>query len=421
MNKKIIIRVLNIIGTLIMVLVILAAVPFLVPKLLGYQLYGVLSESMTPAYSVGGVVYVKECDPNLIQPGDVITYTLKSGQDMVMTHRVIEKNEDERTFLTKGDANNTMDPEPVQYGRVIGKVSFYLPYAADIAAFIRSFTGKCLLCIAFAVSLIFWLIADILTPVECDKELKLDKTVLVQRIGIVIIVISGLYLGFVALRYYRGSSEYEELNEMVVPMSEETPLEKPDDTARNAEDEQILGKVKELHEEYEEVIGWILFDDVDISYPVMQSADNTYYLNHTYSGTENPSGSIFMEAANSPDFQDCHTIIYGHNMKDLSMFGKLRNYKKEGFYEDHSTFRIYTLDQVYRYQIFAYYDIDMDSELYTVGFSPDPAFESFISSMYRHSYLDTGVMADSEDKIVTLSTCSREGERFVLNAKRMDE
>ncbi len=195
-----------------------------------------------------------------------------------------------------------------------------------------------------------------------------------------------------------------------------------ENTGYTVTDEQIMKAVGELKEQNKDTVGWIVFDNMDLSYPIMQGTDNDYYLTHTFSGETNSAGSIFMETENASDFEDYHTIIYGHNMRNLSMFGKLKKYKtEEDFYEEHQYFTIYTQDEVYRYQIFAYYDIPETDIIYTIGFLPDAEFKDFIDTMKRRSYYDTGVEVTEEDKIITLSTCSNEGNRFVINAKRMEE
>lgn len=108
-------------------------------------------------------------------------------------------------------------------------------------------------------------------------------------------------------------------------------------------------------------------------------------------------------------------------MKNLSMFGSLRQYRKEDFYQDNQFFTIYTQQEVYRYQIFAYYDISQDAELYTIGFAPNEVFRKFVEDMKRRSYYDTGVDVSELDKVLTLSTCSSKGNRFVVNAKRIEQ
>ena len=102
-------------------------------------------------------------------------------------------------------------------------------------------------------------------------------------------------------------------------------------------------------------------------------------------------------------------------------FGSLKKYKTEDFYKDHQFFTIYTSECAYRYQIFAYYDVPETDEVYTVGFAPDETFQKFIDKMKQKSYDDTGVNVTKDDHIMTLSTCSTTGKRFVVHAVRIGE
>ena len=100
------------------------------------------------------------------------------------------------------------------------------------------------------------------------------------------------------------------------------------------------------------------------------------------------------------------------------MFGDLKRYKNdEGFYENDQYFNIYTDTQVLRYQIFSYYDVEQDDEVYTVGYGPDDTWQAMIDRMVTSSMKDTGIHPTKEDKIVTLSTCTSSGEtkRFVVH------
>ena len=425
-----------------MITVILIMVPLTVPKAFGVRIYGVLTGSMTPAYSVGGVVYVMEENPLEIQVGDVITYSLGSNTEYVMTHRVIEIVDG--NFITKGDANNTADPEPVSPQRVIGKVVYFLPGMAGVAEFVNSVTGRSIFIMLFALSFILWVIADMIYPSErkvkkADNELQNKEKIrskgrksgrLWQFLGIVLMAGAIGYLAYVYLGYHESESEYAGLEQEIFGKKEEITQTLVSDgqeetqqqaAAFSKEDKQIVEGIAKLHEENADVIGWIRFDNMDISYPIMQGSDNDFYLNHTYSGEENSSGSIFMEASNSSDFEDSHTIIYGHNMKNRSMFGSLKDYKEKDHYQNNTYFSIYTLNDVYRYQIFAYYDISMYGDVYNNQFGADDYFQSFIDSMVSRSYYDTGIEPDKNDKIITLSTCSTEGNRFVVNAVRVFE
>lgn len=415
-----------------MITVILLMVPLTIPRMFGIRIYGVLTGSMTPAYSVGGVVYVKETDISDIHVGDVVTYRLGTDTEYVMTHRVVEM--DDSFFITKGDANNAVDPEPVSYDRIIGKVVLFIPGLAGVAEFVNSTAGRSVFIILFASAFILWVVADIITPSNKNKSRndsvkKKNNSRWLQSAGVVLIVGAFIYLGSILINYRQSTTEYDALESEVFAENDTIGNTNGDlyndngagTTELTADEKKVLEEIVKLHEENPDVIGWIKFDNPEISYPIMQGEDNDYYLNHTFSGEKNSAGSIFMETANSSDFSDCHTILYGHNMKNRSMFGSLKSYKTEDFYPGNEYFTIYTLDKVYRYEIFAYYDISMYGEIYNISFAPGDEFQHIIDNMCRRSYYDTGVKPKSTDKILTLSTCSTKGNRFVVNAVRISE
>lgn len=434
MSKRVLSKVLNVIGVLLIITVIVGMIPLTIPKWLGYRTYGVETASMTPAYSVGGVIYVRECKPTEITEGDVVTFRLGSGTDKVMTHRVIEIMEDEQAFVTKGDANNTADPEPVAFDRLIGKVAFSIPGMARLSDFLKSVTGKAVIFMMFAGAVIFWILADLCAPSKSKREKTAagptetaakKKPNLTVLAGVGLLVVAGICIGVVAIQYGGNAKEYHALAKQV--FADERNLtasdtEGMDDTqVQEQMDEAVRQAVAKLQQENSETIGWIVFDNLDISYPIMQAADNNKYLHTSYSGKQNSAGSIFLEAANHRDLEDYHTIIYGHNMRNGSMFGKLKQYKTQDVYENNRYFTIYTADKTYRYEVFAYYDIAQDGDIYAVGFGPDHEYKQFLDKMKKRSYYNTGVEVSETDKVVTLSTCSTKGNRFVVHAKRMEQ
>lgn len=100
---------------------------------------------------------------------------------------------------------------------------------------------------------------------------------------------------------------------------------------KNPEKEDFTIDWKALKEKNPEVVGWILIPDTDISYPIVQGSDNSYYLNHTFEKKENYAGAIFMDAGADASFQDRNTIIYGHNVKHGTMFAELEKFKEQAF------------------------------------------------------------------------------------------
>ena len=192
------------------------------------------------------------------------------------------------------------------------------------------------------------------------------------------------------------------------------------DKPKSNEFQKVQIDFKRLSKINKDIIGWLLFDQNGISYPVVLGRDNEEYLYQTADKTKNAAGSIFLDALCSADFEDSHTIIYGHNMRDLSMFGKLKQYRlEEGYYEKNRFFTIYTPKKILRYEIFAWYEAPDDDSVYQVGFTADQAFGGFVEKMRQRSLKETGILADQWDKVVTLSTCSGEGRRFLVHGKRI--
>ena len=173
----------------------------------------------------------------------------------------------------------------------------------------------------------------------------------------------------------------------------------------------------------EDIVGWLYFENEDISYPILQGADDSEYIRTTYTGENSRVGSIFLESLNSPDFTDRHTIIYGHNMRNLSMFGKLRYYYRDTkYYTGHEYFQIITPDTAYRYQIISYKRVAGDSPIYAVYESDTIGYNDFIDDVVlKDSMIETGIRPGYRDDIVTLSTCSAGNDRFVVSAVKIDE
>ena len=176
-----------------------------------------------------------------------------------------------------------------------------------------------------------------------------------------------------------------------------------------------------LWEINEDVVAWIRIPDTRIDYPVLQGSDDAYYLNHTFRDKVNSAGSIFMETLNRPDFMDYHTIIYGHNMKNGSMFGGLSSYRSPTYLVAHPYIYIDVEGGLLQYEIFSCYETTADSDSYTIGFAPDEVYADYLETIQGRSLYDTGVSVGIEDQVLTLSTCTKSGKehRFVVHAKRI--
>lgn len=190
-----------------------------------------------------------------------------------------------------------------------------------------------------------------------------------------------------------------------------------------AEDDSAAQQLKQtdlntLRQINEDVLGWIHIPGTKIDYPILQGADNEYYLKRTWKGQRNPVGSIFLETQNSRDFTDWNTIIYGHNMSDGSMFGGLEKYRKQDYWEKHPYIYIVTDAGVQRYEIFSSYVANVDSKTYGLSFRQTQTREDFLTMALEQSQIDTGIRPAITDQILTLSTCSGgETTRRVIHAR----
>ena len=172
---------------------------------------------------------------------------------------------------------------------------------------------------------------------------------------------------------------------------------------------------EQLQSENEEIIGWLRIGALKDSYPVTQGKDNDYYLHRTFRGEYNFAGCIFLDSANSKFFTDQNSLVYGHNMKDGSMFGTLKDFKKQEVYDSNPYFWIFTPKLIYQYRIFSCCTVSKRGDPYRIRFTSS-AFQEFLDECVERSEVDThGVRPSSQDRIVTLSTCTGDDStRFIV-------
>lgn len=153
-------KALSAVATVLLLAVMAVALPFNVPKLFGYQIYNVLTQSMEPAMPVGSAIYVKRCDPQALRQGEIITYRLSEATGLVQTHRVVENDTQAKQLITKGDANALPDVDPVSYERVVGKVVVCIPVLGTVSEMLHSGPGVTACVAIFALAIILWTLAD---------------------------------------------------------------------------------------------------------------------------------------------------------------------------------------------------------------------------------------------------------------------
>ncbi len=234
------------------------------------------------------------------------------------------------------------------------------------------------------------------------------------------IIIAGVITGGIGLKKYTDEKNagklYEDLKVdldiqpvIEVPKVEENKLENPID-------------FESLTAQYPDIYAWIRIPGTNVDYPIVQrEGDNGYYLNHTIDGRQRVEGSIFTENYNSKDFEDPNTIIYGHNMKNGSMFKTLHRYKDRQFLMDNSEIFIYQQDKILKYKIFAAYVYDNRHLMHSFDFEDENIFRNYLNNVLTKkdmsSNINTTVSVTAGDKIITLSTCnSNDAQRYLVQA-----
>ena len=190
--------------------------------------------------------------------------------------------------------------------------------------------------------------------------------------------------------------------------------------------DEMTSQVQEFSENYDNSVAWLYIPDTNIDYPIMQSGDNDYYAHRATDGSYLYAGSLFMDYRCNADFSDFNSVIYGHNMGNGTMFADLCKYESEDFYQEHKTIRFDTLSGFGEYEIVAVFKTVAYSEQgfkyyhFTRAESAED-FDAYITQCKALSLYDTGVTAEYDDKLITLSTCeySRKNGRMVVVAKRI--
>ncbi len=272
-----------------------------------------------------------------------------------------------------------------------------------------------------------------LIKAELKKKERRRKLLLFVFVMLMLLGFGGYFF------YYRQAGEGDDRSEQLANLKGSTALSKPADADKifvaTLTDEdgterklEVLDQYKTLYNSNKDLIGWIKIADTNIDYPVMQAADNEYYLTHNFDRKEEKAGALFLDCNCDIVRGNDNFIIYGHHLTSGRMFSKLEAYESKQFYDTHSNIqfdtiyekgtykvmyafrsRVYDSDQV----VFKYYQfIDAESE---------EEFNSYMNEMAAASFYDTGVRAVYGDRLLTLSTCDYQEEngRFVVVAKKI--
>lgn len=231
--------------------------------------------------------------------------------------------------------------------------------------------------------------------------------------------------------YKKGTDEYNSIEQMAVTERDPDQAQEEQEEAPDTEESRPSVKAPlkidfdALTGVNDDVVGWLYVEALDsISYPVVKGKDNDEYLHSTYEGTYNFAGTIFIDCDNARDFSDCNTLVYGHNMKNGSMFGQLKKFvQDEATYKKSKYFWMFTPDKDYRYEIISAYTTQVNSDTYTLFKGPGKEFEFYLNKIVGYSEIETdpGELT-MMDRVMTLSTCTgNQATRFVVQGKLVDE
>ena len=237
---------------------------------------------------------------------------------------------------------------------------------------------------------------------------------IILAVSLIFMVVSGVNIFRLSREYQEGINEYKELEQYAAieaAPAEETKEEVKEVVEEQEEEQSQIPVTMTLNHKYlksvnEDFKGWLFYEPLDLSYPVVRGNDNDYYTHYTFEKEKNNSGAIFMDFLNKPDFSDYNTIIYGHNMRNGTMFGSLKKLLSEtSKIEENPYFYIFTEDNAYMYEIFAVYITKASSQTYDL-IDDAQAQEEYLKYIEKTAtwFSDTAEVT-AEDRIVTLSTC----------------
>lgn len=253
-------------------------------------------------------------------------------------------------------------------------------------------------------------------------------------VGIAVVSLCGLLAlgsGFLMVRdlnqYSESAGAYEDIASHVeLPEQTEAPEDDNTETEPARENLSVVLPTVDfeaLRETSPDIIGWLALPDTAINYPVTQTDDNEYYLHHLYDGTYNKTGCLFADYENKKVFSDRNTIIYGHNMRDGSMFATLNEYDEQSYFDGHPQMYLVTPGGGYVVEIFTAFvakpgESGSDTSPWRLSFKDDGAYTTWLSEMAGRSVIETDVTVTSSDKVLTLSTCTPGGaSRFIVMGK----
>lgn len=248
-----------------------------------------------------------------------------------------------------------------------------------------------------------------------NKSKKYKKAILNLVIYIMLLSIL-LYSGIKIYKWYKDKTNNNKIAEQI----RDTVIVEEKNEDENKEESKV--DFNKLKEQNSDAVAWIKVNNTNIEYPVVKGSNNSFYLNHSFDKSNNSAGWIFADYRNKFDNTDKNIVIYGHNMKDNSMFGSLKNILNSDWYdnEENTNIILYTENEKCIYKVFSIYKIESEDYYITTEFENDKKFEQFVNTIKKRSIKEFDIDVSGSDNILTLSTCANNNKyRVVLHAKKI--
>ena len=228
------------------------------------------------------------------------------------------------------------------------------------------------------------------------------------------------WLFFQQWREYRvGELAYDTLQESVISLPQKTPDQQSSTPSlEEPEPQPELPQVdfEALADINPDVVGWLYCPNTVISYPVPQGENNSYYLKHLFDGTSNSAGSLFLDSR-CQGLEGQNSVIYGHYMKNGTLFASLCEYQEQAYYEAHPELFLITPENTLTIQLFSAYIAGEGDDAWQLTFSSQEEYGAWLERLLERSCFTSEVVPQSTDRVITLSTCSYmfPGARFVCH------
>lgn len=243
----------------------------------------------------------------------------------------------------------------------------------------------------------------------------MKKKQIIRIVITIIFLCTFLYSGY---KIYKWYIENKKNNNIIEKIDEAVKKEESTDDANL----QYKVDFNILKEQNDETVAWIKVNNTNIEYPVVKAKNNDFYLNHNFEKNYNSAGWVFADYKNKFDGKDKNIVIYGHNRKDGSMFGTLKNVLNDEWYNNDENVKIIlnTEDESSVYDIFSIYKIEKEDYYIRTEFKNLDEFEKFLNTIKNRSIKNFDVDISKEDNILTLSTCADNNKyRVVVHAKKI--